>query len=63
MFTMMKDHQFSISEVEEWIPWEREIYLILLKEWINEEKVRQRKQNASMPSMPRMPSVPRAPRR
>ena len=63
MFTMMKDHQFSISEVEERIPWEREIYLILLKEWIKEEKERQRKQNASMPSMPRMPSVPRAPRR
>lgn len=36
----MHDHKFSISEIEEFIPWERDVYLILLKEWIKEEKQR-----------------------
>lgn len=65
MFSLMKDHNFSLTEMEDLIPWEREIYIILLREWIKEENERQRKQNSSggfsKPSMPkpRMPSVPR----
>ena len=63
MFSLMKDHNFSLTEMEDLIPWEREIYIILLREWIKEENERQRRQNSSTsfskPSMPRMPSVPR----
>jgi len=55
----MKDHNFSLTEMEEMVPWEREIYVILLKEWIKEEKERQKKQNDSMPKIPSMPRVPR----
>lgn len=64
MFSLMKDHQFSLSEMEELIPWERDVYVILLKEWIKEENQRQQKQQASMktPSMPRRPSMPSVPR-
>jgi hypothetical protein len=36
----MHDHKFSISEIEEFMPWERDVYLILLREWIKEEKQR-----------------------
>jgi len=59
LFTLMKDHNFSLTEMEEMVPWEREIYVILLKEWIKEEKERQKRQNDSMPKMPSMPRVPR----
>ena len=50
-FTLMHDHKFSISEIEEFMPWERDVYLILLREWIKEEKQRieaeKRKSSAS----------------
>lgn len=36
----MHDHKFSLGDIDEMIPWERDIYLILLKEWIKEEKSR-----------------------
>lgn len=36
----MHDHKFSLGDINEMIPWERDIYLILLKEWIKEEKTR-----------------------
>ena len=41
----MKHHGFSLSEIEDMMPWERDIYVSLVKEWIEEEKERMKKRN------------------
>jgi len=40
----MQHHKYSLSELEDMMPWEREVYLDLLKAHIKleEEKARQR---------------------
>jgi len=38
----MKHHNYSLTELEEMWPFEREIYIILLQEWIREQKEQQR---------------------
>lgn len=40
----MQHHNYSLSEVEMMIPWEREIYLTLLTDHIKEENERLRDQ-------------------
>jgi hypothetical protein len=42
-FALMQYHKYSLTEVENMMPWERDIYLALLKQHIEEEneKVRQ----------------------
>ena len=39
-FALMQHHNYSLSELENMIPWEREIYLHLLLQFIEEEKQR-----------------------
>jgi|TARA_B100001094_G_scaffold125884_1_gene121993 hypothetical protein len=43
----MQHHHYSLSEIENMMPWEREIYLTLLIEHIREEndKAKQQKRN------------------
>ena len=41
----MKHHNYSLTELENMIPWEREIYLTLLIEYIKEENERAREKN------------------
>ena len=45
-FALMQHHKYSLTEIENMMPWEREIYLTLLLQWIEEENERQKKQNA-----------------
>jgi hypothetical protein len=45
-FALMQHHKYSLTEIENMLPWEREIYLTLLSQWIEEENERQKKQNA-----------------
>ena len=44
---MMQHYNYSLTELENMWPWEREIYLTLLMEWIKKEeenrKVQERK--------------------
>ena len=40
----MQHHQYSLTEVENLIPWEREIYIMLLLQWIEEENTRRKQQ-------------------
>ena len=40
----MQHHQYSLTEVENLIPWEREIYIMLLLQWIEEENARKKQQ-------------------
>ena len=37
-FALMQYHKYSLTEIENMIPWEREIYLSLLEQHIQEEE-------------------------
>jgi hypothetical protein len=37
---MMQHHKYSLSELENMIPWERSIYVSLLVKYLEEEKER-----------------------
>ena len=43
---MMQHHKYSLTELENMMPWEREIYMGLLMQWIKEENERIEKENA-----------------
>jgi hypothetical protein len=38
----MQHHKYSLTELDEMMPWEREIYVSLLLQWLEEEKERQK---------------------
>jgi len=40
----MQHHDYSLTEIDHMIPWEREIYLTLLEQWIEEENKRIKEQ-------------------
>ena len=44
---MMQHHKYSLTELENMIPWEREIYVSLLVQYIEEENERIRMENMS----------------
>ena len=46
-FAFVKHHKYSLTEVENMIPWEREIYVSLLQQYIEEENLKQ-KQNSGI---------------
>lgn len=41
-FNLMQIHKYSITELENMVPWERSIYIDLLKEYIQEQNQKQR---------------------
>ncbi len=40
----MQHHKYSLSELENMIPWEREIYLTLLQSYIEEQNLKAQQQ-------------------
>ena len=42
----MQHHKYSFTELENMMPWEREIYMGLLMQWIKEENERLEKEKA-----------------
>ncbi len=44
-FQLMQHHKYSLTELEEMMPWEREIYMSLLLNFLEEEKLRRQEQN------------------
>jgi hypothetical protein len=44
-FALMQYHKYSLTEIENMIPWEREIYLALLENHIREEEEKAQKAN------------------
>ena len=40
----MQHHKYSLSELENMIPWEREVYVSLLVNYLKEEKERREQQ-------------------
>ena len=47
-FSLMQHHKYSLTELENMLPWEREIYVDMLITWIKEEKERIKSEQAEM---------------
>jgi len=45
-FALMQHHKYSLTELENMIPWEREVYLTLLQQFIEEENLKAKQQQA-----------------
>ena len=43
-FALMQYHKYSLTEVENWMPWEREVYVAFLMLYL--EEVKQKQQQA-----------------
>ncbi len=41
---MMQHHKYSLEEIENMLPWEREIYIGLLTKFLEEEKEKVKKE-------------------
>ena len=44
----MQHHKYSLTEIENMMPWEREIYMGLLAQWVKEQNDRVEKENSKM---------------
>jgi len=40
-FQLIQHHKYSLTELENMIPWEREVYITLLSQYIEEENLKQ----------------------
>ena len=45
---MIQHHKWSLTELDNMIPFERAIYVLLLQQWIEEENNRVNEQNRKM---------------
>jgi hypothetical protein len=45
---MIQHHNWSLTELDNMMPWEREIYISLLSDWIKEENERIKKENRKL---------------
>jgi len=45
---MIQHHQWSLTEIEEMMPWERDVYVTLLNEHIQEENERIQKEQSQI---------------
>jgi hypothetical protein len=48
-FSLMQYHKYSLAELDDMIPFEREIYVTLLIKFLEEEKARMEAQKAKQP--------------
>jgi|TARA_Y100000592_G_scaffold26214_1_gene41488 hypothetical protein len=39
-FSLIQHHKYSLTEIENMMPWERDIYLALLNQYVEEENAR-----------------------
>ena len=46
MFSMMQHHKYSLTELENMMPWEREVYVEMLVQYIKEENEKQKQRQA-----------------
>ncbi len=44
-FSLMQHHKYSLTEIENMMPWEREIYLTLLNQYVEEENEKAKQQS------------------
>lgn len=45
-FALMKHHHFLLSDLDTMLPFERDVYVLLVKQWLEEEKERMQKHAA-----------------
>ena len=43
-FGLMQHHNYSLTELENQLPWEREIYIALLMQWLEEEELKRKQE-------------------
>ena len=48
-FALMQYHKYSLTELEEMLPFEREVYVAMLVKFLEEEKQRMEAQRAKLP--------------
>ena len=44
----MQHHKYSLGELENLMPWERDVYVSLLSNWIKQENERKRERNKNV---------------
>ena len=44
-FVLIHEHNFKLDELDDMLPWEREIYMTLVRDHVQEENERIKKQN------------------
>lgn len=44
-FALIQYHKWSLTEIQDMIPWERDVYVELLKQHLEEEKMKQQAQS------------------
>ena len=44
-FALMQHHKYSLTEIENMMPWERDIYVGLLNQYIEEENLKAKQAN------------------
>ena len=44
-FALMQYHKYSLTELENMIPWEKDVYVALLEQYIEEENLKQQQQS------------------
>lgn len=47
-FALIQHHKYSLTEIENMIPWEKDIYLTLLQQHIEEENLKAQQQNSGI---------------
>ena len=50
-FALMQHHKYSLTELENMIPWERDVYIGLLMAFIQEEERRQKQKKQNRMSL------------
>tara|TARA_R100000008_G_scaffold65923_1_gene42905 strand:- start:4553 stop:4729 length:177 start_codon:yes stop_codon:yes gene_type:complete len=45
-FALLQYHKYSLTEIENLIPWERDIYIGMLQKHLEDEKLKQQQSNA-----------------
>ena len=43
MFSLVQHHKYSLNEVDELIPFERDLYVSMLSKWLQEQEEKARK--------------------
>ena len=47
-FALMQHHKYSLTVLENMMPWEREIYVSLLQQYVEEENLKAQQQQNSL---------------
>ena len=46
-FALMQYHKYSLTEIENMIPWERDVYVGLLQQHLEEEELKEKQRRAN----------------